>query len=1564
MKLNKPLLLSTVIALMVLLVFQQVVQPTAAVQPAAEGQDAGRTFYVTVPQTAVAEATQLGLTPEMAWDYGSFHWLAVNQADFTSLTNSGLPVTWQQDAGTLQVTRYRFDPLAQGEPALPESERMTHDGKGFRLIQMHGPTNNARLDALAATGVEILQYYPHYTYLVWGSAAETAVAESLDFVRWQGAFHPAYKINPDLDNRIGLVKNVDIFFYNDGDVKATLAQIAALGGTILDSFPAQPDRLFYTAIVELDAAAFADVAQLNTVLWFGHIADEPGLDDEMSSQIVAGNHLAGVPFVGYAAHLNQLGYDGDGVRWATIDTGVDYNHPDLGPRIVAGYSFPGACNPPGQPGQDCNNGGHGTHVAGIIGGDATAGFTDANGFLYGMGMAPGHDIVALNPLVGNSWPPAGGWQENSKQAVLLGAVGGNNSWHTGEGSGLGYRAPERTHDLIVRDGNFDTADVAEPFIQVFSAGNSGPGPTTLTAPKEAKNMIIVGSSLNYRAGNINTISGFSSRGPAVDGRLGVTIAAPGSSIASARNTLGGSSCTTAISGTNNMYAFCSGTSMAAPHAAGTIVLATEWWRGFNGGEDPSPAMAKALLVNAATPMGVIPNTNEGWGRINVTNIISPTAHTIYYDQTHLFTETGQQWILAVGVADPSQPLKITLAWSDAPGAVGANPALVNNLDLTVINGGNTYLGNVFSGGWSTTGGTADTLNNLENVYIQNPGGSATIIIDATNIAGDGVPYNGELADQDFALICSNCALFPDFTLTATPSSQSICVPSSAAFDLTVGQILGFDDPVTLSVDGQPGGTTADFSTNPVTPPGSSVLTIGNTGAAAAGSYALEITGEAPTSTHSVTVNLNVFTQAPGVPALTQPANGATNVALQPTLTWNAASQGESYTVEIATDVAFTDIVESATVTGNSYTTDNLNSSSVYYWRVRSANSCGGGSNSTIFTFSTEALPGDCGPGTEPVVWFSDDFESGASGWTSGGTQNTWQLSDNRSNSGDFSYYAENVGFVSDQRLVSPPVALPADGQALTLQFYNYQHMESRSGGCWDGSILEISTNAGATWTQVPNSKLLTDPYDGPIASGYSNPLTGLDAWCGDPQDWLNSVVDIADYAGETVQFRFRLGTDNVVSREGWYVDDVKVQSCVATTSAVLTPSSEVTVLPGETAVHEFILTNTGLDDTYDIALEAGEWDMTLLTSSPLTLTTGMTATISVAVETPMLLGSDSFTLTVTSQSEPTLVRMAMGVTHVKDYEAALTASSEVTTSVGETAVHEFMLTNIGLDDTYDLAISGGDWDTVLQTGSPLTVSEGMTATIAVAVDTPLLVGSDSFTLTVTSQGNPMLVLTAVGTTHTDAVVVLSSSSEVTTSVGETAVHEFMLLSIGLDDTYDLAISGGDWDTVLQTGSPLTVSNGITATIAVAVDTPLFVGSDSFTLTITSQADPTLVLMAVGTTHTEAEAGLAVSGDSELWGTAGMTTTHTLVVTNTGELTDTFTLEMLPGHSWTTWTDEPDTGPLAPGDSATIQVHVLVGSGPMDVATLRLRSSWDTAVYADVTLTTHTNLVYLPLIIGN
>ncbi|MBK8987108.1 MAG: S8 family serine peptidase [Chloroflexi bacterium] len=889
-------------------------------------------YFVTIPAAQVPTAARLGLNPLVAVEYGSFQWLELNQADYDRLASSGVAFTSVPDAGQVQVVAYTFDPITDGEPTLDAGQRATTTGPALRLVQFVGPANDVWLDAMTAAGLPVLQYYPSNAFLTWATEAEAAAFANQSFVRWQGVIHPAYKPDPALAQMSGLIENVDVMFYNDGRLEATLDAITDLGGQILQSYPSQPDKAFYNAVVKLPAEAVTAVTQLNTVLWLGHLSPTPILDDEMSSQIQAGNHPGGTPVTGYTAHLSNLGVTGAGVVWAIVDTGVDYDHPDLGPNIVGGYDFPGACSFAGQPGSDCAGGGHGTHVAGIVGGTAAAGFADANGFLYGLGVAPGYSIFAMNSLSAAAWPPAGGWQEHSKRAVLGGAIGGNNSWTTGEGTNHGYQASERTHDIMVLDGNFDTANVAEPFIEVFSAGNSGPGANTLTAPKEAKNLIITASSVNFRAGNINTISSFSSRGPAADGRWVPTITAPGEQIASARNDLGGS-CSTAIPGTNNLYAFCSGTSMASPHAAGAVVLVTEWWRNFNAGADPSPDMAKALLVNGAVDMGTadIPNANEGWGRVNVTNIISPTAMVIYFDQPTIFSNTGEQWSIDVGVPDPSQPLRITLAWSDAPGAVGANPALVNNLNLSVVNGANTYLGNVFSGGWSATGGAADTRNNLENVYVQNPAGSATITINAANIAGDAILYNGDPTDQSFALVCSNCALGTDFSLTATPSSQNVCAPNDAVYNVSVGSILGFVDPVALSASGNPAGTTTGFSVNPVTPPGNSVLTIGNTGAAVAGSYAIDVVGVAPTSTHTTTVQLNLFTNAPAAPSLTAPGNGTINAGC-PTFTWSDAG-ATSYLLEVDTDVNFNNIVYTANVNGTSHTAGaTLNTSSTYLAR--------------------------------------------------------------------------------------------------------------------------------------------------------------------------------------------------------------------------------------------------------------------------------------------------------------------------------------------------------------------------------------------------------------------------------------------------------------------------------------------------------------------------------------------------------------------------------------------------------------------------------------------------------
>jgi len=56
----------------------------------------------------------------------------------------------------------------------------------------------------------------------------------------------------------------------------------------------------------------------------------------------------------------------------------------------------------------------------------------------------------------------------------------------------------------------------------------------------------------------------------------------------------------------------------------------------------------------------------------------------------------------------------------------------------------------------------------------------------------------------------------------------------------------------------------------------------------------------------------------------------------------------------------------------------------------------------------------------------------------------------------------------------------------------------------------------------------------------------MEAWCGDPRAWEDYAVDLSAYAGETINLRFRLGTDaSVGGRDGWTIDDLRVESCPA-----------------------------------------------------------------------------------------------------------------------------------------------------------------------------------------------------------------------------------------------------------------------------------------------------------------------------------------------------------------------------------------------------------------------------------
>ena len=142
-----------------------------------------------------------------------------------------------------------------------------------------------------------------------------------------------------------------------------------------------------------------------------------------------------------------------------------------------------------------------------------------------------------------------------------------------------------------------------------------------------------------------------------------------------------------------------------------------------------------------------------------------------------------------------------------------------------------------------------------------------------------------------------------FNLEVDPVEVSQCGFDDVAIEIDVTSIGGFTDPVTLSALDLPAGADATFSTNPVTPPGLSTLTLGDLATVGSGSFAFSLQGVAGDLTRTQAIELNLAEASPDVPVLTSPPDGATGVNTSPTVTWQDVPTAVEYALEIATDRA-------------------------------------------------------------------------------------------------------------------------------------------------------------------------------------------------------------------------------------------------------------------------------------------------------------------------------------------------------------------------------------------------------------------------------------------------------------------------------------------------------------------------------------------------------------------------------------------------------------------------------------------------------------------------------------
>ncbi len=552
---------------------------------------------------------------------------------------------------------------------------------------------------------------------------------------------------------------------------ALTSEVSRLGGDLLGTNGVPESDGLVELVTVLDGATAASLAASPSVAYVGPAPVAITPEGERTNAVLArlvesgsdaalGLEPSWTPT--YEEWLAEVGLDGEGVVVAVVDDGVDEEHPQL--NVVAAKDY---MEPHDEP---IDGSGHGSHVAGIIGATGTgvpdAVAADRGGFEPGVGVAPGVGLTNQN-LIGISGiltvDHVALFEEVVSDAIGFGANIWNASWTSGEGTGVGYLASGARLDSLARDGQPGTEGLQQ-FTMAFSAGNSGSGEQTLTAPKAAKNIIVVASldsptNKPYlsASGDPREVSSFSSRGPTKDGRLGITVAAPGADVRSTKSLGAGGLCFEPVTDpVAPLYSFCSGTSMASPHAAGAAALVTQWWRdGQGAGEDPSPALIKALLVNSAVDVKFpdIPNIHEGWGRIDLESLFRPDTGRVIRDQADVLTEPGEVHEHTVEVAGDA-PLKVTMDWLDPAGDPAAEAAIVNDLDLELVApDGTVHRGNNFDKGWSVPGGDADRLELLENVYVEQPAaGTWTVRVRAHALPGDGALGRGDATDQDYTLV--------------------------------------------------------------------------------------------------------------------------------------------------------------------------------------------------------------------------------------------------------------------------------------------------------------------------------------------------------------------------------------------------------------------------------------------------------------------------------------------------------------------------------------------------------------------------------------------------------------------------------------------------------------------------------------------------------------------------------------------------------------------------------------------------------------------------------------------
>ncbi len=628
------------------------------------------------------------------------------------------------------IGEYYFNPREK----LPEIPAELTGESDYYLIHIKGPIYEDMKQAIESHGVKLIQYIPFNAFIAKMDRSRKAVVEGLPFVNWIGNYEPAYKIST-LFKELPNEREWLVILFMDENIYLVKNRLEKIGCEILEVSDTEYGKILK---IRSDRSHLNEIARMNEVM---HI--EPYLHPVAYNQ--SGQWVTQT-WKQVDRKIWRKNLQGQGQVVSTCDTGILTTHDmfrDPAVNISTFGNYPthrkiiAYILPTGSSasfGDNASGSWHGTHTAGTIcGDDSYVGGTNPNdgmplkakNFFIDIGTSSGTLSVPSN--LANMYQPA--YNGNAGGAARI----SSNSWGSTSGAGSYSSYCVNTDQFMWNN---------RDFLIVYAAGNSGPGAGTVYPPGTSKNILTLGATMNSTSATM--MADFSSRGPTSDNRIKPTVTAPGYFLFSS------------VGPNNNSYLGMAGTSMATPCAAGNAALVRQYFaKGFYPSGDSNPAnqwsfipasLVKAIIVNGAHPSiigSTIPDNNTGWGRVCLDDALYFSGDVRKLWVTYDSVSTGQYDEFTITVNDQSEPLKITLVWTDYPAAAGATVTLINNLDLQVTSPSATvYLGNVYSGGQSVPGGSADNRNVEENVRRNVPElGNWVIRVTGTNVPqGTNQPY--------------------------------------------------------------------------------------------------------------------------------------------------------------------------------------------------------------------------------------------------------------------------------------------------------------------------------------------------------------------------------------------------------------------------------------------------------------------------------------------------------------------------------------------------------------------------------------------------------------------------------------------------------------------------------------------------------------------------------------------------------------------------------------------------------------------------------------------------------